>query len=322
MKIKESISNYIDKTPVLKEWQETLISFTLPGFDGVAVFDVLKFFISEIQKDQIPTRARSISYSFFIAFFPGIIFLFTLLPYIPLEGLQNNLIQIINEVIPENVVQNFIVITIDDVLNKPRGGLLSFASLLTLYFSTQGMVSMIMSFNKSYSIYIKRNFFSMRWLAIKLTVLLFVLFIASVSLLIVGSQLINSIVDYFNIISVVAIFALNALRYIIILLLYFVSISTIYYYGPATKKKFKFFSVGSTIATFASIGASVIFSYYVSSLDRYNSVYGFFGSIIMFLGWMYINAFVLLIGFELNASIYYNRNLKYKLEQRIEDTEN
>lgn len=321
MKIKEKIAKHIENNPILKEWQEKLMRFTLPGFDNVAVFDVLKFFLSEIQKDQIPTRARSISYSFFIAFFPGIIFLFTLLPYIPLDGLQKSLINIINEVIPENVVQNFILVTIDDVLNKPRGGLLSFASILTLYFSTQGMLSMIMSFNKSYSIYTQRNFFAMRWLAIKLTVLLFLLFISSVSLLIVGSQLINSIVAYFNIISAVAIFALNSLRYIIILLLYFISISTIYYYGPATKKKFKFFSAGSTLATFGSIGASIIFSYYVSSLDSYNSVYGFFGSIIMFLGWMYINSFVLLLGFELNASIYYNRNLKYKLEQSREEAD-
>ena len=93
-----------------------LTTFTLPGFDKVPVYDVIKFLISEIQKDLIPTRARSISYSFFIAFFPGIIFLFTLLPYIPLQGLQESLISIINEVLPKNIVQNFIVFTIDDVI--------------------------------------------------------------------------------------------------------------------------------------------------------------------------------------------------------------
>ena len=75
------------------------------------------------------------------------------------------------------------------------------------------------------------------------------------------------------------------------------------------------------MATFGSIAASLIFSYYVSGLDRYNSVYGFFGSIIMFLGWMYINSFVLLLGFELNNSIYYNRNLKHKLEHSAEETD-
>ena len=198
--------------------------------------------------------------------------------------------------------------------------MLSFASILTLFFSIQGVVSMILSFNKSHSIYNKRNFFSLRWLALKLTVVLFFLFIFSVALLIVGNQLINIIVSQLNIASSITVFLLNALRYVIVLLLYFLSISIIYYYGPATKKKFRFISVGSTLATIASIAASILFSYYVSGLDRYNSIYGFFGSIIMFMSWMYINSFVLLVGFELNASIYYHKNLKHKLEEQEEET--
>jgi len=294
------------------------MKFTLPGFDKVPVFDVVKFLISEIQKDLIPTRARAISYSFFIAFFPGIIFLFTLLPHIPLQGLQESLISIITEVLPENIVQNFILVTIDDLLNKPRGGLLSFASLLTLFFSTQGVMSMIASFNKSYAIYNKRNFLQTRWLSVKLTIVLFVLFITSLVLLIIGNLIIYKLVALAHIESSATIFLLNALRYFIILILYFLSISILYYYGPSTKKKFRFISVGSTLATFGSILASLIFTMYVSSMGNYNSIYGFFGSIIMFMSWMYVNAFVLLVGFELNASIYYNKNLKHKLEEADE----
>jgi membrane protein len=320
--IQTKIANFINKNPMLKEWIKRLKTFTLPGFDKIPVYDVIIFLISEIQKDLIPTRARSISYSFFIAFFPGIIFLFTLLPYIPLQGLQESLISIINEVLPKNIVQNFIVFTIDDVLNKPRAGLLSFASLLTLFFSTQGVVSMIGSFNKSYAIYNKRNYFQMRWLSLKLTLILFVLFITSLVLLIVGNLIIGKLVILFHIQSSITIFLINTLRYLVILLLYFLSISLLYYYGPSAKKKFRFMSVGSSLATFGSIIASLIFTSYVSSLDNYNSIYGFFGSIIMFLSWMYVNAFVLLVGFELNASIYYNKNLKHKLaEKELEELE-
>ena len=90
-----------------------------------------------------------------------------------------------------------------------------------------------------------------------------------------------------------------------ILLLFFLSISSIYYYGPSSKKQWKFITPGSTLATFSSIIASVIFSNYISGFDKYNTIYGIFGSIILFLGWLYINSFVLLIGFELNAAIYY-----------------
>ncbi|MCB0538788.1 MAG: YihY/virulence factor BrkB family protein [Bacteroidetes bacterium] len=279
--------------------------FTLPGFDGIPVFVVVKFIFKELRKDLIPTRARSIAYSFFVAFFPAIIFLLTLLPYIPLEGFEKEFIALINDIVPDKVVNNFILGTMDDLINKPRGGLLSLGAFLAFYFSTQGVVSIIMSFNKTYSIYNRRNFIAIRWVALKLTFILLFLFLTSVSLLIVGQNLLDAIMQTLNIRSFWVNVAFNFLRYSTIIILFFVSFSTIYYYGPATKKKWKFITPGSTLATIISIISSLIFSNYISGFDRYNTIYGIFGSIILFLGCVYVNAFVLLIGFELNAAIYY-----------------
>lgn len=279
--------------------------FTLPGFDGIPVFVVVKFIFKELRKDLIPTRARSIAYSFFVAFFPAIIFLLTLLPYIPLEGFEKEFIALINDIVPDRVVNNFILGTMDDLINKPRGGLLSLGAFLAFYFSTQGVVSIIMSFNKTYSIYNRRNFIAIRWVALKLTFILLFLFLTSVSLLIVGQNLLDAIMQNLNIKSFWVNITFNFLRYLTIIILFFVSFSTIYYYGPATKKKWKFITPGSTLATIISIISSLIFSNYISGFDRYNTIYGIFGSIILFLGWVYVNAFVLLIGFELNAAIYY-----------------
>lgn len=297
----------LNRFPFLKKWIAIGKKFTLPGFDKVPVYEVVRFLLEEIKKDQIPTRARSIAYSFFIAFFPAMIFLFTLLPYIPLDNFQAEFLKIINEIVPDQVAQDFIKFTVDDLLNKPRQGLLSLGAILTLYFSTQGVVSIIQSFNKTYSIYSDRNIFQLQWLAIKLTVLLFFLFVLSIAFIIVGQQLIEFLVSFLEIKNKVTIFFLNVLRYLIILVLYFISISIIYYYGPSTKKKFKFISVGSTFATIVSLLGSYLFSAYVSGIDRYDNIYGIFGSIIIFLVWIYVNAFVLLIGFELNASIYYKK---------------
>lgn len=297
----------LNRFPFLEKWIAKGKKFTLPGFDKVPVYEVLKFLFEEIKKDQLPTRARSIAYSFFIAFFPGMIFLFTLLPYIPLENFQVEFLKIINQAVPDQVAQDFITFTVDDLLNRPRQGLLSLGAILTLYFSTQGVVSIIESFNKTYSIYTNRNIFQLHWMAFKLTVLLFIMFVTSIVLIIVGQQLVQFLVSIFNIQSKATIFFLNVMRYLIILVLYFFSISTIYYYGPSTKKKFRFISVGSTFATIVSLLGSYLFSAYVSGIDRYDNIYGIFGSIIIFLVWIYVNAFVLLIGFELNASIYYKK---------------
>lgn len=311
---------YLDKIlnhPVVSPTITIAKKITLPGFDKVPVFDVLVFLFQEIQKDQIPTRARSIAYSFFLAFFPGIIFLLTLLPYIPLESFQIEFIRVVNEIVPDKIAQDFLLTTMDDLLNRPRQGLLSLGAILTLYFSTQGVVSMIMSFNKTYSIYTKRNVLQQYWVALKLTAILFVLFLLSIVLIIVGGQLVNLVVTFLGAKSGATLFIFNILRYLVIIILFFLSISSIYYFGPSTKKKFRFISPGSSFATLVSILASVFFSIYVSSIDRYDSIYGVFGSIIIFLVWLYINAFVLLIGFELNASIYYTKSLSAQEEESI-----
>jgi len=317
MKLKKKIEAFVKERPSLMRFIVIAKKFTLPGFDRIPVYIVLRFIISELKKDQIPMRARSIAYSFFIAFFPGLIFLLTLLPYIPLDNFQGQFISFINEFIPDKVVNNFILQTIDDVINKPREGLLSFGAALTLYFATQGVVSIIMSFNKTYSIYTNRNFFILRAVALKLTILLVFLFLISIVMLIGGEWLINLFLQYVDIKNYWVNFLLNTLRYIIILVLFFVSISTIYYYGPSTKKKWKFVTPGSSLATLGSIFASLIFSNYISSFDKYNTIYGIFGSIIIFLGWLYINAFVLLIGFELNAAIYYQSQILLEDEDEL-----
>lgn len=303
--IKNSVNIFFKENRKARFLLDKSTEFTLPGFDGIPVFTVIKFIIKELRKDLIPTRARSIAYSFFVAFFPAIIFLLTLLPYIPLQDFQQEFIALINDIVPDKVVNNFILSTMDDLINKPRGGLLSLGAFLAFYFSTQGVVSMIMSFNKTYSIYNRRNFFSIRWVALKLTFILLFLFLASVSLLIVGQNILDVIMQTLNIKSFWVNVVFNFLRYLTIVILFFVSFSTIYYYGPATKKKWKFITPGSTLATIISIISSLIFSNYISGFDRYNTIYGIFGSIILFLGWVYVNAFILLIGFELNAAIYY-----------------
>lgn len=317
MKLKDRLQLVLDNNPKAKRLWVHLRKFTLPGFDGIPVFTVIRFIADELKKDLIPTRARSIAYSFFIAFFPGMIFLLTLLPYIPLEGVQVQFFTLINEVFPDKVVNSFILTTVDDLLNQPREGLLSFGAILTLYFSTQGVVSMILSFNKTYSIYTDRNFFTLRWVALKLTILLLFMFLISIVVLIAGESLINLFLNYVEIKSFWVNFLLNALRYLIILILFFFSISTIYRYGPAAKKKWSFITPGSTLATIGSIAASLIFSNYISGFDRYNTVYGIFGSIILFLGWLYVNAFVLLIGFELNAAIYYQKAILQDNEDEL-----
>jgi len=295
------------KLPFINSIIEWAKRVSLPGFNKVPIYNVVVFFFYEVKQDVLPVRAKSISFTFFLAIFPAIIFLFTLIPYIPVENLQNNLIALIQEVLPGNVFQ-FIDSTIQDIVKKPRGGLLSIGFLLALYISSNGVIGMIDSFDKSNETFVKRNGLTKRWIAIKLTLILFFLLFSSLVLIVIGNKVLGFVLGELNI-SRFYLYLFMTLKYIIILLLYFISISTIYYYGPAVKKKWDFMSAGSTLATFLCIAISLGFSFFVNNFGAYNKVYGSIGTIIALLMWLYLNSFSLLIGFELNAAIAYNKNL-------------
>lgn len=314
----DRLERWVNDHPRPRRWLDRARRFTLPGFAGIPVYEVVGFIIDEIRKDQIPTRARSIAYSFFLAFFPAMIFLFTLLPYIPLEGFEAQVMAFVRELTPNMDVYGFVRTTIDDLLNTPREGMLSVGFLLTIHFVTQGVVSLILSFNKSYSIYQQRNVFQMRWVALKLTVILFTLFLLAVVALMAGNRTVTWLLDLIDARNSVTVVLTTVLRYAMIVFLFFLSISLIYYYGPATKRSWKLFTPGATLATILAIVASLVFSYYVSNFGRYNTIYGSLGTIILILAWLYANAFVLLIGFELNAGIYYKQEQR---RRRAEDEE-
>ena len=300
----------------LVEWAETV---RIPGFDNVPLYDVVFFFVNEIKRDVISVRARAIAYTFFLALFPSILFLLSLIPYIPVANLQDNLVLLIKELLPDESIFRLFEETITGVVIEQRGELLSIGLLLALFFSTNGVLGIMESFDKSYSTFIKRNILRNRWVALKLTIVLFFLLILSLVLIVAGNQILTLLLSMFDILSPFTFILFSTLKWIIIILLFFNSISFIYYYGPATKKKFKFISAGSTLATLLAILISIGFSYFVSNFATYNKIYGSIGTIIALMVFIYLNSFVLLIGFELNASIAYNKNLRLEREAGTDD---
>lgn len=288
------------------QWLSTV---SAPGLDGVPVFNVASFFIGELKNDRILTRAKSIAYSFFLALFPAIIFLFSLIPYIPVEGFQESLLEFIYDIMPTDGGMDALLGPIADIIYKPQSSLLSVSLILTLFFSTNGVIAIMDSFDKTKKYFKQRNFLQARWVSLKLTLILFVLFVATILLIIGGKELVIWIQDKLDMKSTSSMLLFEGLRFLITVLLLFFSIGTIYRYAPATTRNWGIFSPGATLATVLSIVTSSAFSYYLANFGSYNQIYGSIAAIIIILIWLYINALVLLIGFELNVSIYYHKSL-------------
>ncbi len=303
--------------PFLRVWKKRAKTFTIPGLDSIPVYDVYRFFIAEIRANSLPQRSQSIAFSFFLAFFAAITFIFTIIPYLPyFRNMDVYILNFLRQVLPNKesytFVKSFIEPLLTDVAKHKRFGLLAGSVLLTLFLTSNGVMAMMSSFDKSYDHYQKRNAVQSRLVAFKITFLLILLFIFSIALIILEQNVFLLLFKWFNFHGSGTHLVFDFTRYILIVLMFFFGISLIYYYGPATKKKYKFISTGATVATLLSILVSIGFSYYVANFSRLNVVFGSIGTIMLLLIWLNINAFVLLIGYEINASIYYNRTLRTK----------
>lgn len=282
------------------------------GFTGLSLYDVSVFFIKGLQEGAITTRASSLAFNFFLAFFPSIIVFFTLIPYIPIDGFQQTLMEIISNVLPPST-NSATFSTLEDIINNQRGGLLSIGFILALYFSTNGMSSLIQAFNSSYHIRENESIIKHQMLSILLTIVISALVFLTIILIIFGKAAIIYMIDY-QLINENKLVLLNSAKWVILIFMLFLGITTIFNLGPAIKSQIKIFSPGAILATLFIILTSIVFSYYIDNFSQYNKIYGSIGTLIIILLWIYFNAIFLLIGFELNASIF---NAKKNLTDKL-----
>ncbi|MFW0715489.1 YihY/virulence factor BrkB family protein [Pedobacter sp. N23S346] len=281
------------------EWTKSCV---LPGFSPLPLYTVATFFFREIGKDTLVNKSSSLAYSFMLAIFPGIIFLFTLIPFIPIHGFQDQLLSLIELVLPHNAYDAF-ESTLNDIVKNQNTGLLSFGFLSAIFFATNGVKNLMKAFNKSSLIIETRGWIKQRLIALALTVFICLSIIACITAMALGEVLLKYIKEELHLKASLAVFAIQFTRWALLAALYFFTISILYRYGPSHAKKWKLFSAGSWLATILAFLTIWGFSFYINHFASYNKVYGSIGTLIVVMIWLYLNSFILLIGFELNASV-------------------
>jgi membrane protein len=309
-----NVEEYEEKYSFVKWLFNKSRATTLPGLDGIPVYTVIKFFIDEIRKGALVIQAKAVAFTFFLSLFPYIITMFTLIPYIPIEGMQAFVLKVLHQFMPEQVY-NLLDHTIIEILGRKKGGLLSIGLFLTIWLSTNGMMAVMDCFDRAANVPRKRKGWHQRLVAFQLTVIVFLLLILSIALIVAGNWLIKLLLDNLHILNTFNILLFSTLEWIILILLFFTAISSIYYLAPSYKQKWSITSVGSTMATFLVIIISIVFQKFVNNFGRFNEFYGSLGAVVAMLLFIYLNSFALLIGFELNVSI---KNAKEKeLEEKL-----
>jgi membrane protein len=273
-----------------------------PGFQGISVYEVLKYYIKEFSIPGLTERAAAISYNFIMSVPPTCLFLFTLIPNLPFvskKGLKIQLHTLITDIIPARTNNRGLIEFVDSFINGSKIGLISFTFILSLFFASNAVMGLMRSFNKDYIGFQKIKGLKKRWIALKLTVLLFGLLMLCLILLLVQNDVLNMIGIKDMHIKHLILYG----KWIFIIGLIFYSYAFIYKYAPSTKKRWKLVSPGAVIATSLSIIATIGFSAFVNNFGRYNILYGSIGSVMVLMIMIFLNSMVVLIGFEFNVSI-------------------
>ena len=298
---KNKLVDFLIQLPVVNWLIHKSKTTTLPGFSGIPIYQVVSFFIRQVQTIGMTERASAIAFNFVMAIPPATIFLFTLIPYLPItQSLQQELYKLIKDIIPGERNNAVLINFLKDFINNPRNGLLSIGFILSLYFSSNAMMGIMRSFDKNYAGFKKRSNWQRRKAALRLTVLLYVFVMASLVALIAREV----VLEWLGIENASLRALLSNLRWSVIFLLFFGCISSIYKLAPSVHKKWKLINPGSIVATSLMLITSGALSWWVANFSNYNQLYGSISTVLIIMILIFINSLILLIGFELNVSIY------------------
>tara|TARA_B000000557_G_scaffold102635_1_gene83181 strand:+ start:2026 stop:2940 length:915 start_codon:yes stop_codon:yes gene_type:complete len=285
--------------PILKNFISFLKAFRIPGYSGFSFYDLLELYLSGIVKGTLSSRAGSIAFSFFMALFPFLLFILNLIAFIPIENFDAVLFNFIELLLPQES-QSFFTQIFDDIRLKQRAGLLSSVFLLSIILTANGVSSIFSSFEGSYHVELSRSFFRQYLFSMMVGILLAILLLVGVAALIFFEiYILNNLEDLIP-------SEINWIRFgqiFFYIILTYISVAILYYFGTIEGKKTHFFSPGALMTCLLILLTTYFFGIYIENFSKYNQLYGSIGALLIFLFYIWLNSSVLLLGFELNATL-------------------
>ncbi|WP_288984067.1 YihY/virulence factor BrkB family protein [uncultured Flavobacterium sp.] len=295
----EEIENKLNKIPVVKQLVAFGKTIKPKSFEGLSLYDILELYVIGIFKGAFSYRASAVAFSFFMALFPFALFILNLIPYIPLENFQKDFLQFVEEGVPPNTYDAIAQI-ISDIMNNSHQGLLSSGFVLSILLMTNGINAILGGFEMSEHITLTRGFFRQYFISLAIALSLSLILIITVSAIVISEIIIHKInvSGYVN-----DVYLVEWSRYGFVVLMILMTTAILYKFGTKETSKMSFISYGAVFTTILIIISSYIFGVYVEKFARYNELYGSIGTLLVLMFYIWINCMVLLLGFELNATI-------------------
>ena len=306
--------------PVVKRAKKIII----PGFDGLSLYDFWELYAVGILKGTFATRASAIAYSFFMALFPFFLFILNMIPYVPIDGFQTELLSFIDKLLPPQT-QDFFEPILLDIAANPRAGLLSFTLIFAIFLMANGVNAIFTGFEYSFHTEVKRDLVKQYAVALGVSIVLALLLLVVVIGILYFQFSIQPLKtrDLVDENTLALISQLGSLLGLLVLI--YGVVATLYYSGTKEGKHWNFFSIGATLTTFLFIATTYLFGIYINNFSTYNQLYGSLGALLILMVYIWLNSNLLLLGFELNATMYKlrrRRDLKKKTKNAEKQNQN
>ena len=297
----EEVEKELKKIPGLSWLIKQAKKIILPGLEGLSLYDLWEIYSVGIIKGTFSTRAGSIAFSFFMAIFPFLLFILNLIPYVWfIDDFQLEVLAFMDTLLPPQTSEFFNEI-FADIVNNPRGGLLSITFILSIFLMTNGINAIFTGFEFSYHTTINRSIIRQYLVALGTSIIITLMLLLSVIAFVYLTYIIEDL-------KAIGIFSDNLYwaqigRYLVFVLLIYNAVATLYYFGTKEGRNSRYFSVGAFFTTLLIMLTTFLFSIYIENFSTYNKLYGSIGALLILMVYIWINANILLLGFELNASI-------------------
>lgn len=311
------IEDKLEKLPVINLIVRFLKQIKLPGLEGLSVYDLMELYFMGIVKGALTTRASAIAFSFFTAIFPFLLFVIIVIPYIPIDDFQIKFEQFLNSFLPPQTSDFFFSNIFENISGSGGAGLLSSVFLLSMLLMANGVNAVFSGFENSYHEQLTRNVFQQYLYALGIALILAFLVLLTVA-----------VFGYFQIYVIQPIYQgitgkdvlesdsglgwIVFAKYMFFVLMVYLATATLYYFGTKEGKKSRFFSIGALLTTLLIISTSYLFGIYINNFSQYNELYGSIGALLILLLYLWLNSNILLLGYELNASLHVLRKYNIK----------
>jgi membrane protein len=319
------IEQRLEKIPIVNWFVRLLKRIRLPGFEGLSIYDLAEMYIVGIIQGTLSTRASAIAFSLFLALFPLLIFMVTLVPYLfEYVSIQNadfeGQFQLFLESFLPTATGEYFGEVFQQIKDQKRGGLLSSAFILSIFLAANGVNAIFGGFETSYHINLNRNFFRQYLFALMVGLILAILIILGFVMFIYFEVYVLVYLDEFQ--SRLGGYVMEdgdrtgvqIAKVLFFVVLSYFTTAVLYYFGTREGKHAHFFSVGALMTTILFVVTSYLFGVYVDKFARYNELYGALGGLLILLVYIWLNSNILLLGFELNASLNSLRKITKKEE--------